>query len=612
MSSRVLFRLSLVVSLTFFVLLLGCGKRPKDVDADRDGGIKDARGADKGKAEDGGTGGDRHALVVGVASYDNAAFGTLKYTENDAEGLAEALQKPEAGFRVRVLTGSRGRQDKQDAPTAANVKKAIGELLAKRKRGDVVLIAFAGHGVTLELKDPDGKGEPKTYPYFCAADADLLDPRYSTGESDTMVNLDELFSRLGRCGAGTKLVLMDACRNQLTVKAGRRSLSGDGTSIPVGVAALYSCGRGQFAYETDKLGKGHGVFFYQAIEGLKGKAKDDEGVVTWASLTGYVTRQTSREVPKIIGGGAVQHPAALGSLEGESPILVMKQGKTPQKDGSAVVLSDKDKDKGETRVDADKGEKEFVNSLKMKFVRIPAGKFLMGTSSEEKWRDVDEHQHEVTITRPFFMGATEVTQMQWMKLYGTKNNPSSYVGGTGHLKGVDTDDFPVETVSWNDAVKFCEKLSALPDEKKAGRVYRLPTEAEWEYACRAGSTTLYHFGDEFDQAKANCGDSIPGLTESTTKRKPNKWGLHDVHGNVAEWCSDWYDQRYYKDGPGQDKDPKGPEEGTLRVIRGGHATSIHDNFLLRARLLCRSAARASSKPETKSQFVGFRVVCEVK
>src|SRR5262249_20646486 len=136
-----------------------------------------------------------------------------------------------------------------------------------------------------------------------------------------------------------------------------------------------------------------------------------------------------------------------------------------------------------------------------------------------------------------------------------------------YVKGIDTDDFPVECVSWNDAVEFCKKLSELPEEKKAGRVYRLPTEAEGEYACRAGSRTPFEFGSELKPTLANYGKNVT-RTERVGKYKPNAWGPYDMHGNVAEWCHDWYAERYYKDGPSQDRDPKGPEEAE-RILRGG-------------------------------------------
>jgi formylglycine-generating enzyme required for sulfatase activity len=160
----------------------------------------------------------------------------------------------------------------------------------------------------------------------------------------------------------------------------------------------------------------------------------------------------------------------------------------------------------------------------MKFRQIPAGTFTMGDASG----DDDETPHEVTLTKPFKMGVHEVTQAQYEQLMGT--NPSEFKGAEN----------PVERVSWEDAVEFCRRLSELPAEKEAGHVYRLPTEAEWEYACRAGTTTNFGFGD--DDSEAGYYAWVFGNSDRKThpvgNKLPNAWGLYDMHGNVREWCKD--------------------------------------------------------------------------
>jgi formylglycine-generating enzyme required for sulfatase activity len=166
---------------------------------------------------------------------------------------------------------------------------------------------------------------------------------------------------------------------------------------------------------------------------------------------------------------------------------------------------------------------------------------------------------------------------------------------------VDTSDFPVEFVSWQDAVDFCAKLSALPAEKKAGRVYRLPSEAEWEYACRAGTKTPWNHGNELDSKAANVHPGL-GRAQKVGTYRPNKWGLYDVHGNVCEWCSDWHDDGYYKNGP--KKDPAGPAKGSDRVMRGG--------CLIYGAADCRSARRDHGRPNAQVGTVGFRAACDVK
>jgi formylglycine-generating enzyme required for sulfatase activity len=242
----------------------------------------------------------------------------------------------------------------------------------------------------------------------------------------------------------------------------------------------------------------------------------------------------------------------------------------------------------------------FTNSVGMKFVRIPAGKFLMGSPAGERQRSNEEHQHEVQIGQPFYLGVYEVTQAQYQKVAGT--NPSYFSSsgpGRASVRGIDTRNFPVETVSWDDAVAFCKKLSALPAEKSAGRVYRLPTEAQWEYACRAGAKayTPYSVGKTITTAQANF-NSRRNRPVPVGSYKPNGWGLYDMHGNVWEWCADSYDRNYYRTSPR--KDPTGPSRSSgSKVARGG-------GYFNDAQYL-RSAFRTGST--LRGQGKGFRVAC---
>ncbi|MFM8802591.1 MAG: formylglycine-generating enzyme family protein, partial [Planctomycetia bacterium] len=190
------------------------------------------------------------------------------------------------------------------------------------------------------------------------------------------------------------------------------------------------------------------------------------------------------------------------------------------------------------------------------------------------------------ITKPFYIGIYEVTNADWSRVMG--NVPSNWKEG----------DRPVEQVSWKDVTEFCLKLSALPEERKACRVYRLPTEAEWEYACRAGTTTGYSFGD--DESKISqyawFGKTDGGRTHPVGQKKPNAWGLYDMHGNVWEWVNDWYG-RYPT---GAVTDPQGPSSGASgRVSRGGSWLSTAGNS--------RSADRDGDGPSIRFNFLGFRL-----
>ena len=230
--------------------------------------------------------------------------------------------------------------------------------------------------------------------------------------------------------------------------------------------------------------------------------------------------------------------------------------------------------------------KTITNSIGMKLRLIPAGEFMMGSPTTESDRLDTETQHRVTLTKPFCLGVTEVTQEQYQKVMGT--NPSQFQGPQN----------PVEKVGWAEAVEFCGKLSAMPAEKTAGHVYRLPTESEWEYACRSGTTTAYSFGD--DASRLGDYGWFGGNSDSSThpvgEKKPNAWGLYDMHGNVFEWCQD----RPGVYPSGSATDPTGATSGSLRVFRGG-------SWYYLARH-CRSATRLRYPPLYEVSYLGFRVL----
>jgi uncharacterized protein (TIGR02996 family) len=244
----------------------------------------------------------------------------------------------------------------------------------------------------------------------------------------------------------------------------------------------------------------------------------------------------------------------------------------------------------------------WTNSLGMRFALIPAGTFLMGSPDSEQDRREDEGpQHEVEITSYFSLGIHPVTQEHYEKAMG--KNPSYFTrskdGGPNH---------PVEQVSWEEVVEFCRKLSNRPAEKVAGRIYRLPTEAEWEYACRGGanSSSPFFFGDSLSSTQANFDGNHPyggaakgphlQRTSPVGSYKPNAFGLFDMHGNVWEWCQDWYDENYSKQSPRQ-----GPQNGSYPMLRGG---SWDDGAHY-----CRSAGRDRAGPGHRCSNIGFRVVC---
>jgi formylglycine-generating enzyme required for sulfatase activity len=264
-------------------------------------------------------------------------------------------------------------------------------------------------------------------------------------------------------------------------------------------------------------------------------------------------------------------------------------------------------------------------------IAIEPGTFTMGSPDAEEGRQGDEKPHKVTLTRPFLLGVHEVTQSEYETVM--KTNPSHYqplAGGKARVPDRDTSRYPVESVNWFEAIAFCNRLSeldgfplyySLADIKgegaaisaatvtiAGGKGYRLPTEAEWEYACRAGTTSPFWFGRENTGREANVKPvMVPGGYGAGPKwgapNRPvavgsypaNAWGLHDTHGNVAEWCWNWWDRETYQDS----SDPAGPEKGTQRVIRGGSWMVLEGS--------CRSASRFWHTPGERKNYLGFRV-----
>jgi formylglycine-generating enzyme required for sulfatase activity len=318
----------------------------------------------------------------------------------------------------------------------------------------------------------------------------------------------------------------------------------------------------------------------------------------------------------------------------------------------AVATAAEPKTDGKTKSPPKELTVDLGNSVKLKMVLIPAGEFMMGSGESAEATAAffnktygkqvltadlfeDEHpQHRVRITKSFYLGTYHVTQGQFRQFvkdtgYKTDAEKGEYRGGNGwdpekktlgfkakyswrNAGFEQTDEHPVVNVSWNDAVAFCKWLS-----KKEGKTYRLPTEAEWEYACRAGTTTRYYSGDD-PETLANVGNVADAavkaqfadpkytnkandgyvLTAPVGKFKPNAFGLYDMYGNAWQWCADWCGEDYYGTSPVDD--PTGPETGQVRVLRGGSWNTGPE--------FARSATRNwLAPPDVMSGVIGFRV-----
>ena len=241
----------------------------------------------------------------------------------------------------------------------------------------------------------------------------------------------------------------------------------------------------------------------------------------------------------------------------------------------------------------------ITNSIGMTFALVPPGEFEMGSRPGEMGHHTHEEPiHAVKISKPFYLGAFLVTQNQYE--HAMDKNPSFFTKARGGGP-----DHPVDSVSWNDAIKFCDKLSELPEEEAKGRSYRLPTEAEWEYACRAGTVTPFTSGERITTKAAHFAtglafDKSGGVarTAPVGSMPPNAFGLYDMHGNLQEWVHDWYGEYYYQDSPAAD--PPGPAKGTDKVLRGGCYTMFGADL--------RSANRKFAKPAITNSTIGLRVI----
>ncbi len=533
----------------------------------------------------GGSGkGTQYAILVAVSKYAKTAdWKPLPYTIDEMGDFRAVLL--DTGFaKENVEFLHDGQTDDKLRPTAANIVRKVTNMLDEIGENDTLLVALNGHGVQYK---GDATG------YFCPVNADLTDKKTLV----PMDGKDGLYGLLEQCKAKRKLLIVNACRNDPTrdVSFARQKfdlVDRDEGEVPKGIAALFSCKPGQksYYYPEEKMIK-RSMFYHHLIEAWRGKYADGEKV-TLDHVFDSVTRKTAADARRNYDEKKIPWPRR--KYEGEWLLAKAVPDRPAPPDPKSDPKNPKPGDIA-------------TNSIGMKLAYIPPGKFQMGSPQGEKERESvakgSELQHEVELTKGFYLGVYAVTQEEYETVMG--KNPSWFCAdsdGKDKVAGINTSRFPVESVNWEEAMEFCRKLSA-----KEGKAYRLPSEAEWEYACRAGTTTPFHYGETITTDQVNYDGNYPygnGAKEVHRERTmkggslaPNAWGLFDMHGNVWQWCEDWYDKDYYNNSPRAN--PLNTKEGSARVLRGGCWNSFARD--------CRSAIRDRSEPSYRGSFVGFRV-----
>ncbi len=557
------------------------------------------------------------AFVAGVSKYQKDGLTNLKYAELDARDLG--LKLKEIGFEVSTLLGDRATHAALDS----ELQKFFGSLKTLNK-DDVVLLAFSGHGLQLQIEEPK-RGLVET-PFFCPVDALKTDAK-------TLLSLNWVMQRINEDSASSQnLLIVDACRDNPA--KGAKGVDGSTvTALPSKLSVLFGSSSGTQSFESDN--EHHGIFTWALLEGLKGGAANKNGDITWLNLASFAMDSVKEQAKKSLG--VEQRPNILGNLIAQPVLTRIRPTATlPATIGPNVA---KEPEIG----------KPYLSKSGQRLAYIPAGEFEMGNddttdnimrdfpNSQRWWFEVSDRKHKVHITKPFYLGIYPVTRGEFARFVNqaayTTEAERDKIGGLGipvdgNIFACKTeynwknpgfrqeDNHPVVNVTWNDAMAYIAWLS-----EQDGRKYRLPTEAEWEYACRAGTKTHYHNGNDPERLKdvANVADASLKKIYSTWwtiaaddgfpytspvgHYQKNNFGLKERKGNVRNGGNDWFDKDYYGKWPAND--PPGPAFGNEhndKVLRGGSWTYIA--------VLCRSAHRNYYPPSYRFSFAGFRIALD--
>jgi formylglycine-generating enzyme required for sulfatase activity len=511
------------------------------------------------------------ALIIGNNNYQH--LDKLKTAVNDAIVLERVLRESYS-FQTKLLANAEREQ----------IVEALNEYRRKLDEQSYLLIYYAGHGF-----------------YDRSVDASYWLPVDARRDSDARwISADDVTRNIRGITAPHILIISDSCYSGMLKREALVGITPTGRQrflekMRGGRSRILIASGGNEPVD-DGGGGGHSVFANALLRGLE---QIDRPEFTAGELF-------NRFILEQVAGKAIQTPeygVIRNSGHDSGDFVFTRLGTIASNATEPTTLpppvQPPRQQVGKTQNTPDT---DAVNGVTIELMRIPAGKFLMGSPDSEAQRADDEiPQHEVTISRPFYMGKYEVTQAQWRAVaklpkleIGLDPDPSNFKG----------DNLPVEQVNWLQAIEFCERLSIA-----TGKLYRLPTEAEWEYACRAGTKTPFAFGATITPNIANYNGNQPyGSTLRGANRKQtvpvgslgaaNGFGLYDLHGNVWEWCMDWYNKNYYSQRA--NVDPEGPSTGEYRVYRGGGWSDFARDL--------RAAYRNFNSPGYHYNYLGFRLV----
>jgi formylglycine-generating enzyme required for sulfatase activity len=562
----------------------------------------------------------RYALVIGVDKYQDTQITTLGGATNDARTIADALVRY-AGFPADQVILLSSDQPAERQPTRGNIIRRLSNLRSLIPPDGLLFISFAGHGI-----ERQGKA------YLLPADAQVSDD--ITVLEDTAVSVISVKERIKQTGVKQVMVVLDACRNDPSGRADApnpltesytRGFNFDTRNQELtAFATFYATDVGLRAYEYTE--KKQGYFTWALVEGLKGAAANEKGEVTLATLRRYLEEIVPKRVKLDLGTGKEQRPRIV--VEGyraddlvisvninvnvtindtTNPKTNTAEAAAPAANGvtfsfKTVTISMSGKVLKEATGQARYLTEKLGDGVGLEMVEIPAGKFLMGSDfyqrryRDDKYEGPEDPIHEVNVPS-FYLGKFEVTQAQWRAVAKLPMVKIPLKPDPSHFK---FEELPVENILWDEAKEFCARLSRL-----TGKTYRLPTEAEWEYACRAGTTGDFHFGGITTTYANYNNPANPDVTRDETNRVgelkfANAFGLYDMHGNVWEFCEDSAHENY-KGAPVDGSAWRGGDE-TKRMARGGAWITYPET--------CRSAYRNPVELTFKRSDYGFRVVLE--